>query len=626
MLSSTNLKWLARVVIKFSLAALAPATTTLWVAPDGDDAAPGSAERPVATLTRVRSLLEERTRLGANDDLEIRMRRGVYPLAETLVLTSRELGNGAQRVSFVAHDAERVVVTGSRRLSGEWRRVGGDLWALDIPAAANGQWVFRSLFRAGTALPRAREPDEGFWKVKTVDAERRTLRLHERLPAEYTQITGAELNTTAWWHFNRQPVASITGEHITAERSIGSDVSSFRLSEKSHSRVWLENALAFADTPGEWFLDVVPGVLYYRAAGAEDPNRIVFAAPVLRELIVVRGEATQPVRNVQFVGLEFAETDWEMPAGGRLGVQAGAWAFDRSRTYSPGAALRFIYATGASVQGCTFINLGDGAIAFEIGTRDGRVSHCTFRHIGSNAIQVGRRPEYTGEGHPLHRDFASTQLELDPQGKLPNSAEIWKRRNQGVPEAPAHIRIADNTLVECGRLDFGSVAIWVGYAHHIGIEHNLIRRLPYTAISVGWRWAPGQTNCHSNLIRRNRIEEIMLQAGDGGGIYLIGEQPGTRVLENYISDSGRNYWAHGLYTDECSDHMEIAGNYVNRVMDHSIFMNRNGPNQVFRDNNGETGPTVITGEKTSGSKWVKFTPERPPADLTQYGPRPSARR
>jgi hypothetical protein len=380
------MKHVVLAVIGFSLAALAPAETTLWVAPGGDDAAPGSAERPVATLARLRRLLEERTRRGANDDLKIRLRGGVYLLAETLVLTTRELGSGPRQVSFVAHDAERMVITGSRRLAGEWRRVGGDLWALDIPAAANGRWAFRSLFRAGTALPRAREPNEGFWQVTGVDAERRTLKLNERLPAEYTRITGAELNTTAWWHFNRQPVASITLEHITAERPIGSDVSSFRLNEKSHSRVWLEKALAFADTPGEWFLDVAPGVLYYRATGAEDPNRIAFSAPVLRELIVVRGAATEPVRNVQFIGLEFVETDWEMPAG------------------------------------------------------------------------------------------------------------------------------------------------------------------------------------------------------------------------------------------------EIAGNFVNRVMDHSIFMNRNGPNQDFRDNNGETGPTPITGEKASGSKWVKFSPERSPADLTQYGRRPSAQR
>jgi hypothetical protein len=197
---------------------------------------------------------------------------------------------------------------------------------------------------------------------------------------------------------------------------------------------------------------------------------------------------------------------------------------------------------------------------------------------------------------------------------------MWHYASQNVPEAPSQIVVADNTLLDCGRLDYGSVAIVVTYAHHVTIEHNLIRGLPYSAISVGWRWAAGLTNCHSNLIRRNRIENIMQQAGDGGGIYLVGEQPGTRILENYIHDSGRNYWAHGIYPDENSNHMEIAGNYVTSVMDHAIFMNRNGPDQMLHDNNGEPGRTAITGE-ANGRRWVKFAPERAPPDLSIYGPR-----
>ena len=103
----------------------------------------------------------------------------------------------------------------------------------------------------------------------------------------------------------------------------------------------------------------------------------------------------------------------------------------------------------------------------------------------------------------------------------------------------------------------------------------------------------------------------MRQVGDGAGIYVVGEQPGTRIVENYVRDSGGNYWAHGIYMDESSDHMEVAGNYVNGVANYSMFMNRNGLNQVFRDNNGEPGPTPLTGNP-EGRNWVNFKPERRP--------------
>jgi hypothetical protein len=597
------------------------ATTVFWIAPNGRDDATGTQEQPFASPARAIEALRAHVGKGLQDDVAVRFRSGIYRLNQTLELTSAELGDGNQRITFSSVPGERAVLAGSRELSGVWRQIRENLWALKIEDARDGRWVFRSLFRAGESLPRAREPDDGYYTIAAVTEERRRLKLNQPIPAAWHDLKGIEINSTAHWHFNRQPAAAIDGTSVQGFVPIGTDVSSSRITEKSHSRIWLENALAFADTPGEWFLDSTAGEIYYAAKPGEDPNHVRFSAPVLRELIVVRGSSDRLVRNLHFRELEFAETDWEMPSGGRLGIQAGAWASDRSRTYSPGAALRFIYASATTVEGCKFRDLGDGAISYEIGTSQGLVSRCDFLRVGSNAVQIGRIPEYTGDGHPLHRDFASTQAWLDEMKKLPPSREMWLIRSRITPEAPSQIEIADNTFLDCGYLDYGSVAVCITYAHHITVEHNLFRDLPYSAINVGWRWAPGPSNCHSNLIRRNRIEHVMLQAGDGSGIYLVGEQPGTRVLENYVNDSGRNYWAHGIYGDECSDHMEIAGNYVTGVMDHSIFMNKNGPNQLLRNNNGESGPTAITGANTVGGKWVKFTPERTPPDLSKYGPR-----
>ena len=589
------------------------AATVLWVAPDGRDDAAGTADRPFATLTRARDAVREMVRAGLSDDVVVRLRGGTYRLTETLVLTPEDSGTREHSITYVSADGELANLKGSRWLPRKWERMDGTLWKLAVPEAAGGKWAFRQLFRDGVSQQRAREPNRGHFTLKAVDATRRTATLNESLPSTWTGLQGVELNTTAYWHFNRQPVAAIDAAKgtITARRGIGTDVSSAKFGGKGHERIWLENALVFADQPGEWFLDPAAGALYYRAATDEDPNRSRFSAPVLRELIVVRGEPTKLARNIHFVRLGFAETDPEYPAEGRLGVQAGGWAFERSRTFSPGAALRFIYAWDTSVRACRFNDLGDGAVAFEIGTRSGRVTQCEFARVGANVIQVGRMPEYTGDRHPLHRDFSNWGAWSEKFEGFPSSNEIWQHTSQTVPEAPSQIEIADNTIRDCCHLDYGSVGIWVGYANYVCIERNHLRRLPYTGISVGWRWGPGLTNCHSNLIARNTVEEVMRQAGDGAGIYVVGEQPGTRIVENYVRDSGGNYWAHGIYMDESSDHMEVAGNYVNGAADHSLFMNRNGLNQVFRDNNGEAGPTRLEG-KPGGRNWVDFKPERRP--------------
>ena len=75
-----------------------------------------------------------------------------------------------------------------------------------------------------------------------------------------------------------------------------------------------------------------------------------------------------------------------------------------------------------------------------------------------------------------------------------------------------------------------------------------------------------------------------------------------------------------------SDHMELTGNYATNIADHSIFMNKNGPHQNVRDNNGTVGPTAITGRNERGGKWVAFAPALTPPDLGRFGPRPTPAR
>ena len=536
------------------------------VSPDGDDRAPGSSEQPFSTLERARAAVAEEIAKGLQEDVTVSIHGGRYELTAPLVLDRRDSGTADHAITWQARAGEKVEISGSRRLSGKWQRVQDNLWKMPLPAAAEGKWVFRQLFREGKGQQRAREPDTGFFTLKSVDATRREVTISETMPETWSSLAGVELNTTAWWHFNRQKVAAIDARKslVTALRPVGSDASSFKFGAKGHERIWLENALAFADEPGEWFLDPSGGMLYFRSNEGDDPNSAVFSAPILKELIIVRGEANNLVRNIRFSGLDFTETDWEMPEEDRLGLQAGAWG-DRRRTFTPTAALRFIYAWDTVVENCRFRELGEGAVAFEIGTRSGKVERCEFTRVGANVIQVGRMPDYVGDRHPLHRDFSNWGDWADSLESFPASQAIWVHTSSTVQQAPSRIELSENTISDCCHIDYGSVGIWIGYANHIQVEYNTINDLPYTAISVGWRWGPGLTNCHSNLIARNRISRVMRQVGDGAGIYLVGEQPGTRIVENLINDVGGNYWAHGIYTDESSDHMEISGNQVGRV-------------------------------------------------------------
>ncbi len=62
-------------------------------------------------------------------------------------------------------------------------------------------------------------------------------------------------------------------------------------------------------------------------------------------------------------------------------------------------------------------------------------------------------------------------------------------------------------LVETvGQQFFGAVGVSVGLAARMRVVHNEIRHVPYTGVSVGWRWDPRPTPVRENLVRDNVLE------------------------------------------------------------------------------------------------------------------------
>lgn len=77
-----------------------PLPHVYWVSPRGDDANPGTRERPWATLHHAAEVL------GPGDRVEIR--RGTYRIATPIVL--RRSGTDVAWIEYVAHDGEKVVI------------------------------------------------------------------------------------------------------------------------------------------------------------------------------------------------------------------------------------------------------------------------------------------------------------------------------------------------------------------------------------------------------------------------------------------------------------------------------------------------------------------------------------
>jgi hypothetical protein len=117
----------------------------------------------------------------------------------------------------------------------------------------------------------------------------------------------------------------------------------------------------------------------------------------------------------------------------------------------------------------------------------------------------------------------------------------------------------------------GAVGIVGELTQGTWIEHNEVTHTPYTGISVGWSWNQNPTTAGNNLIRNNNIHDTLQLMEDGGGIYTLGNQPGTVVSENYVHDEFRSTFTvynspiAGIYLDEGSTNITVSNNVVSHV-------------------------------------------------------------
>src|SRR5262245_19834489 len=141
-----------------------PARADLFVAPNGRDDNPGTAEKPLATLAAARDAIR---RMKARSDLRtgatVLVRGGTYVLSEPLRLGPEDSGTREHPVVYAAYPGEKPVLSGGRAIAG-WKPGVGKRWEATLPAGKGAPWRFTQLFVGGKRQTRARLPDTDDWR------------------------------------------------------------------------------------------------------------------------------------------------------------------------------------------------------------------------------------------------------------------------------------------------------------------------------------------------------------------------------------------------------------------------------------------------------------------------------
>jgi hypothetical protein len=543
---SNRLLWLS-ILLGSAVAVACGATCVaaevlLFVSPQGDDRASSEAAAPLATPQAALDRLPAIAEKSPEARVRVVLAAGTYRIDSPLVIERKHVP-AAGSLTVASAPGQSATISGGRPITG-WKVATDGIWSAPLPASLAGQGSFRELFIGGQRRPRARHPNAGYLRIDQAFPDKRsgfTFRVGE-LPSAWT--AGGELVFLHDWSTSRIPVREVDHEsrRLTVAFPIGNRADHYKIDHfEPHPRYFVENHRAFLDAPAEWL--VAEGVVHYLPLPSERPESVEAVAPLAETLLVVSGDDAAPIRNVHLERLAFQHCAWPLPAEGCAESQATAFEprgekLPPQRRFVP-AALRFERAEECSFTGGRLAHLGGSGLEFGSRTRRCRIEDSVVEDVSGNGVNLGEDTSRQVGGRPW-----------------------W----QSAPDqaAAGHL-VRHNRIERCGQQFFGAVAVWVGLGRGMQIEHNEIARHPYTGVSLGWMWNPTPTPAGENLVARNHIHHVMQVLSDGGGIYTLGRQPGTKLVENVIHDVPLNAGraeSNGMFLDEGSDQMEIAGNTI----------------------------------------------------------------
>lgn len=557
-----------------AFAILGNGSAAIYVAPNGDDQNTGTLESPFATLHRARDEVRHLAYKGLDGDLTVLIRGGAYFLDAPLVFGVPDSGTDKNSITFAAYPGEDVLVSGGRRITG-WEKGAGDKWTVTLPAAQSGEWRFRQLFVDGQRLPRGRFPNgDGLLRVVQVNDDVTRITLDTSPGVADLGGKDAELVVYQNWSVTRARIVSSDGATVQTSHPAGWMGHGDATTTSPGKPCYLENAPEFVDVPGEWYLHYKTGVLTYQAAEGEDPNTREFIAPHVEKLLIVRGTPETPVRNVHFSGLTFAHTEWRLPEFGYQGIQAGHHGTSMIEpAHVLPLALEFAFAEECRIEHCRIEHAGACGIGFAAGCRDNVAERCTLEDIGGNGIMVGWRGDELRERADLAGDAS-----LDADWRDPRFV-------------PRNNTITQCTLQRCGAVNLGCVGIFDAFCDGTQIIKNRVSDMPYTGISIGFRWNETETSQRNCSVISNDVFDVMKMLADGGAIYTLGYQPGTVLRGNVLHDVHRSAFAHGgapnngIFFDQGSKGYLVEGNSIYNTSGEPIRFNQTGPENLTVNDN-----------------------------------------
>lgn len=558
-------------------AAAATPGAELFVSPDGNDSNAGTIDAPLRTLAGARDAVRKINGT-VNGDIVVNFRGGTYRQTEPVIFDTKDSAKGDSRIIYQAYEDEVPVISGAQQVTG-WTKYNDKLYV----ASLDRDYKLRNLYvndhRANMGSKGVGA--QGGWGTYNIRAGQADWAWDSGQKSDGIKYKESDLPRITK---NTDDLECVNGttwnENIVCSRDIKYENGSFVfLMQQPYGSIaqtpgwgagfstsgWhtLYNAFEFVTSPGQFYFDKTDHKLYYYPYEWEDMSQADAEAPIAESLVIIAGESNNNrVKNLSFKGITFAHTDYMLTnvdgSHGKTTCQAAQTytAFADSNWHSKKyemvdtlpAMIQVTSSDSIEFIGNVIKHSGADGLQMTNDVINSTISGNYITDITSSGITVAHPQHiYIGDGNGSNRE------------KYP----------AGVEGVCKNISICDNLLYDISVVHGfgGCAAITVYFGDSVKILRNQVEKTAYNGIHLGWGWCnfKDSETCRNNQICYNRVIKCLNRLHDSGGIYTIGQMPGTIINENYIQGipaGGPGAPTYGLHNDEGTAWIEENDNVL----------------------------------------------------------------
>ncbi len=430
-----------------------------FVSPAGDDANPGTLEKPFATLHRAQAAARQ-----ARGD--VFLRGGVHYLSEPLVLTAEDSGSPDAPFVIRNYQNEQAVVSGGLRLENlDWQpspaphahAPASGIYQTTVPADLRTEEIFINGERQILARYPNFDPAAKYFDGFAADAvsAQRAARWADPVGGYYHAMHPAFWGDFTW---------RITGKNDKGEPTLEGGWQNNR-GAAAHEQVrFVENLFEELDAPGEWFLNAATRTLYFYPPAGLDLKKAVVEATRLRTLVEFRGDAAQPVRWITLRGLIFRHAERTV-MDNREPLLRSDWTIYR------GGAVFFNGAEDCALEDAFIDQVGGNAVFVNNYNRRVAVRGTRISKAGASGVCFIGDPKAARS--PLFNYYHTQDLERIDRTPGPQTHNY-----------PADCLVEDCLITLTGRVEKQTAGVQIELSRRITVRHCSIYDMPRAGINI----------------------------------------------------------------------------------------------------------------------------------------------